>query len=230
MRDMRNVLPVILSAAIATSSCMTFSVTELANRPHYTLASIARISGASRTVDSLFVVFDVAATDRSAASSYTLEVPLNMPDLAAMNPNAPDLDVDGLELHHVAAANLRIEAQAAPDSQAIPVWPITVWNMKQVPILAHEMGPGLYVFSVTYTPAVAPQSHPKPSSGRALPAGPILAVVQVSPDGKPDPLLIADVHQKTHTHGAWILLTPLAVAGDVVTFPLQLIAGLMIEC
>jgi len=123
MRDMRNVLPAILFAAIATSSCMTFSVTHLANRPHYTLAPIARIAGASQTLDSLFVVFDVAATDRSAASSYTLEFPLNLPELAVMNPKAPDLDVDGLQLHHLAAANLRVEAPAPPDSHEIPVLP-----------------------------------------------------------------------------------------------------------
>ena len=230
MRDLRNVLLVILSAAIATCSCMTFSVTNLANRPHYTLAPIARIAGAARTPDSLFVMFDVAATDRSAASSYTLEFPINLPELAVINPKAPDLDVDGLELHHLAAANLRSEAQAPQDAHEIPVLPITVWNMKQVPILAREIGPGLHVFSVTYTPAVAPTWHPRPSSGRALPSGPILAVVHVSPEGQSEPVLIGDVHQKTHTHGAWILLTPLAVAGDVVTFPLQLIAGLMIEC
>ena len=227
MRDMHRVLPFVLFAAIATSGCLTFSVTHLANRPHYTLAPIARISGASRTDDNLYVVFDVAATDRSAASSYTLEVPLNLP---LMNPEAPDLDVDGLELHHMAAASLLAEPLASQESRAVPVEPITVWNMQQVPILAHEMGPGLHVFSVTYTPAVAPHSHPRQSSGRALPAGPVLAVVRVSPQGTPDPMLIADVHQKTHTHGAWILLTPFAVAGDVVTFPFQLIAILSIEC
>lgn len=230
MRDMRSVLPAILFVAIASSSCMTFSVTDLANRPHYTLAPIVRISGAARTLYSLFVSFDVAATDRSDASSYTLEFPLNLPEVAAMNPEAPDLDVDGLELHHVPAANLRSEALPPPDSREIPILPITVWNMKQVPILAREIGPGLHVFSVTYAPTIAPKSQPKQSSGRALPSGSILAVVEVSPQGKPEPVLVADVHQKTHTHGAWILLTPLSVAGDVVTFPFQLIAALMIEC
>jgi hypothetical protein len=230
MHDMRNVLPVILFTAIANSSCLTFSVTDLANRPHYTLAPIAKVAGAARNSHSLFVTFDVAATDRSAASSYTLEFPIDMPNLVGTNQEAPDLDVDGLELHHIAAANLRSDAQAPPDSHEIPILPVTVWNMQQVPILAREIGPGLHVFSVTYTPAVAPTSHPRPSSGRALPAGSILAVVQVSPQGQSEPVLIADVHQKTHTHGAWILLTPLAVAGDVVTFPLQVIAILGMGC
>jgi hypothetical protein len=230
MQAWRRILLVTVALAMPTMACFTFSVTKLANRPHYSLAPIVRIAGASRTVDSLFVTLEVESSGESGPSAYTLEIPLNMPELAVQNEQAPPVMVDGLGLHHVTTANLSVGGQVPAGTQAIPIQTVTVANLAEVTDLARQHGSGLYVFSVTYSPTPSNRHQPKPSSGRALPYGPILTVVQMAPKGEPEHVLVADVHEKTHTHGAWILLTPLAVAGDIVTFPLQLIAGLIIGC
>ena len=216
-------------AVTMTSACFTFSVTDLANRPHYNLAPILRISGASRTVDTVYILLEVQPSNEGPPTSYTLDIPLNLPELA-MQDLAPPAEAEKLPLHHVTTSSLRPGGQLPMDTQPLQVQAVQVVSLTEVTDLARSQGPGLHVFSVTYSPPPSKREQPKSSTGRALPSGPILAVVQMTPNGEPEPVLVADVHEKTHHHGAWILMTPLAVAGDIVTFPLQLIGGLIIGC
>src|SRR5882672_11359889 len=93
----------IASVSVLAVGCLTFQVTNLANRPHYVTAPILGISGAYRTIDAVFVTLDVQVSDDRSASAYTLEIPLNLPALAVDAADIPIAEAGGMILHHVAS-------------------------------------------------------------------------------------------------------------------------------
>jgi len=229
-RRVRLVLSALLIAAQG-AACFTGGVVRLSGAEHVHLQSIASVAKASLRAESLFVTLDLQSAHRSSISTYLLEIPLTFP-MALPDESAPHpFSANGNLLQHAGKGLLRPISDLPADASEIPVIPVTLEDLGGLEAIANGRGPGVHVFSITYTPDPLVRRKQELSSGQQLPAGPFLGVVKVASSGSTESLLVGDVHKKTTKHKAWLLLTPLTVAGDLVTFPIQLILALvLIHC
>jgi hypothetical protein len=214
--------------------CLTTRTLERAKPHNCEYASITEVTRAGISSSALFIEFQAKRMIQGERAPRVLRIPLNdsawLHDKRGKPVIASKSLLDETQVHDVAEWFL-LPATAFPsEAEELPILKIETDNLQSLPSHAAAVSGNVQVLSVNYTfvPNAVGSSSSENSVARNSLTEPVIAILS-KPDasGWRTALVIARVCEGCEQSGAWYAMTPLAVLGDVVTFPFQAIAVLL---
>ena len=212
---------------LAQTGCLTRSTLERAKPHDCKYSRITEVTNAAISPEDLFVRIRVADPSGTKEEDRVLSIPLNSSAWLRDKRGKPvrvdsSIESDELQVHRVAGWFLHPGDAIPSDAEVMPVASIETDNLGELHRKAAEVSRNVQVLSVKLRyPKHEPGESDVPQLTRRDPLIAILS--RTGPEGWQTALIISDVCESCEQEKKWYLMTPLAVAGDIVTFPLQVV-------
>jgi len=206
---------------------LTRELVSVATSPHPSFNRIPTVGAAALYNDELFFRLDRQIGDGQSAQLSALIVKVRLKDVDALP--APTILQDFPDWPDFPRLPIHLgKSDAMPiDAKPVQVTRLTVRRLEELEALYKTPPYDVQVFIVTLDESegrrdslAADQRH----------GGPLIVIM--TPGAKSDSrvAMTRNFEQLPRLRRAWLLATPLSVAGDLVTFPLQFILLLAVGC
>jgi hypothetical protein len=231
---MRNrTVPLSCAAALpsGTLGCLTSGVIYESGKGDSALGWVTAIQTAQLSGDELFLTINARRPSDSPPVWQTLIVRTRLSEIESIGPT--DLAPANPPIHK-SPSRLKVRVKTArsipDDARPVPVIPITLSDVSELPEFVNQLPNEVHVLLVSIRTYDQLERNPQ-SLGMIHPHShsTLLSLVRPSDKGELEIGLTKGFKDKSKKRRAWLLLTPLTVAADVVTFPLQLLAILAID-
>ena len=214
--------------------CITSRTIERAKPHNCQYARITRVTKAAVTSTDLFVEFQVRPMGGEIDEPRVLRIPLDTSDWLHDKRGKPVVlsegRVDETQVHHVSDWFLLPQSAIPAEAAEVPVSRVQIEDLRKLPEKAARVDGNVQVLSVDRGIGIDQTALDtgETSSTFSTMSDPLIAILS-RPDSKAwkTALIIANVCAGCEQNRGWYVLTPLAVAGDAVTFPFQAIAILL---
>lgn len=220
-----------LAIGVLTAGCLTIGVVNeaLGNFPHE--AKIKSIRGALTQGDDLIVHVDVKTRGRNGAQDVLLRVPISKIGSYQFVPRSAPFEEGNLKLTPRATGCFETAKSLPVDSKRLPIEKVTVRHQGELDGLVSLLPVGVHVLAVTFESKPS-EREPRfvEAESAELPKNASMALAVRNVDGHSQSEIIWGFEKQPSMQGAWLLLIPLTVVGDVVTLPLQIVAAFIGGC
>lgn len=220
-----------LLTQISAGSCLTYMTVHEARNPHPHFSSLVTVTEAALHEDQFFLALRVGRHSGKQKTFETLVIRMRLSDLDLKSPSEP------LAVTHPGESRMRMPIrltgkEAMPKgSRAIPLVPMDIESLAALHDHVLREPPEPRVLVVTLPEGERPISGAKDSEGgRHPPAGPVIVLVHPGEDSVSRIAVTRDFVERPRVRRALLLLTPLTVVGDALTFPVQFILAISSYC
>jgi hypothetical protein len=203
---------------------MTRGVINKAYDRYPPYVDIKKVNSAATLDETLFLNLQVQSQDRPVSRTVVLKVPFEDIDTYRHGPPAVPLDLDGLSLQRPSLGYFEPTTTFPRGVKPLNVEYVDPGGRQALDDHIYNLPIGIHVLIVLdlYTKADR-KDKPEPEPDGTIPSKARLTLVWRIPDGAPRVNPLWPYSESPQKNRAWLFMTPLAVVGDIVTFPVQLL-------
>jgi hypothetical protein len=210
--------------ALLQAGCLTIGVATKATDPHPSFSLLSTVSAAAIHNGELFLRLE--ALQGKLGNTHKASI-IGIVELSELK-RADTVPSDVKSCHVGALRKVPIRLQGdgimPPDVKPVPVREVLVDDQAELEQLVFESSEQYAVLLVNGKPAgPLANLYNRCRLGQGDSGGSYVAVVFPSDEDRPVVSLMQDFSERPRTRWAWWLITPLSVAGDIITSPVQLI-------
>lgn len=220
-----------LVLAGAGTGCMTAGVIGKARGETWHRIRISKVDAAGVLGEEIYLKLLVDRDQEQGSHPLVLRVPLDQVDGTGVESSRTGCRLGGTSVRPP-SVGYYADMTGLPEGArplAVEYFEAATYN----DFLDHLYGmpEGLHVL-ISWSDYSLTKSEPAPAppGDGSLPKNARLILVNRLADHAPRQVQVQDFSETPKKHGAWYLLTPFTVVGDIVTSPFQLLGMLLIEC
>jgi len=225
-------LQIVLCMAVACSglACLTTSVVEKAKGEPWHYLRVRQVQQAGVLDENLYLKLGIERDRDQVQHTIVLKVPVGNGELPTPEGEFR-LQTASLSLTPPSVGSYVSSGEMPAGVTSVPVEFLETTGYEDLEDHISTLADGVHVLisqtnyfrSLTAMPSAPPEDGVVPKDAELL-------VVLKDPGHAPRRQPVSPFGETPHKRPAWYLVTPFSVIGDIVTFPIQLIGMLMIEC
>jgi len=212
----KRLLGAAILSALATTGCLTGGLMEEVHAPSRHVRTIVSVIRAAVDGDRVILQLGAQWPDRAYAEIIEAEIPLDDLEWATKNAVEGRPQVPGLIF---ARPTKRAVSRSSPGplkGTPIEVEPFDLKGREHLATVGDGLAPGIHVLSLDNFPEPGRRPHT------------VAAVLDLREGREPTGIVIADLPDARTHRQFLVLLLPVTVAIDAVTFPIQMVLGVLI--
>ena len=213
---MTCILCAALLAVLATTGCLSMGILHESRGPSSPRRTITGVTGASLVGDRLIIGLDIARQGMRFSEHVEAKIPLRDLDWERDHPAPGTPDIPGIVFARPSGLDLRRSSSTQEKGVPIKVEPFDLKRLQDIASLRDTLPPGLHVLSLR-----SPATVDRPA--RSIPA-----LIDTREGQVPYGLVLTELPDARSHKKLLLLLLPVAAPIDTVTFPLQIVAAILI--
>jgi hypothetical protein len=228
VRDAALRLSLAAIACLSLPGCLSSGVMDLATGPRYRFAPLTDITDAAIADGEVFVRVEVLRAGRTEPEPVVLKVELDVRFWDQEHSVPRPTYANGLNLVHVPATELLAPGAFPKHATRLPIESVTIQRFEDLQEIGKKAPETVRVLAIHYRPVADDlRNFWDLNDGVPPPGDPLLAILRIAPKNDPDPIFISDIQDGHTTRRGWLVLMPLAAAGDAVVLPLEMLVAIV---
>jgi len=215
-------------ACLSLPGCLSTGVMDLATGPRYRFAPLTAITDAAIADRVVFVRVEALRPGSIEPDPVVLKVEPDQRFWEREHSIPRPTYADGLNLAHVPAAELLAPGAIPKNATRLPIESVTIHDFEDLKEIGQRASKSVRVLAIHYRPAEDDlKNFGDLDRGVPPPGDPLLAILRKTSKDDPDPIFISNIQDGHTKRRAWLVLMPLAAAGDAVVLPLEMCAAII---
>ena len=228
MRRAASHLSIAAMACLCSAGCLSMGVMDLSTGPRYRFGRMTGITGAAIAGREVFVQVDVLRPGRIEPEPVVFRIEIDQRAWAYRHSVPRATYANGLSLAHIPAGDLVAPGAIPEDATRLPVEPIDIERFADLQTIGRRASSSVRVLAIHYRPLGDDLDvYGDRDRGVPPPGDTLLAILGEASELSPDPIFISDIQDGHSTRRGWLVLMPLAAAGDAAALPFELCAAII---